>query len=261
MTSHILLGMAERTAVESSAAVALAGRTKLTATLSVAAVSGTLTVVIEASATGVEGSYATLATFAAINAPGVFTKIPGTDITVAAYHRYVRARITGITDATLELSLLAPWMDTTADAALFSKELRSFGDGFARIVGVAEDTVMDELLPRAKSAPVDYSLYPREAGRFKPEPVDTISQEYAEILAGLPVTLVLDANMTLAGFAAAIRAAIVAQSEHAFQRHKLSQRDDATALVSLRQFPKLAPGLMDGLSRFRPSTSITWRGR
>src|ERR1044072_3530952 len=169
-TNHILLGMSKRAAAESSSAVALAGRSKLTAVLALAAVTGSLSVVIEASATGAEGTFTTLATFNALNTPGVTTKVPA-DIVVQPYHRVVRARITDITDATFELILTAPWVDATVDAALFTKEMRSFSE-VARILSDAEDVVMEHPLPRVNTAA------PERA--FTPETVDTIARSHAE---------------------------------------------------------------------------------
>jgi hypothetical protein len=253
--------MAPRTTLDVGGAVPLAGRTRLTAELAVGVVTGTLDVVLEASATGTEGTYRTLVTLSAV-APGVVSKASPADFQLLAHDRVVRARVATITDATFELRLLAPWVTVTADAALFSKELRGFADGFARLVGEAEDTVMAELMPRQRPA---VPLYPRTATpmvrALLPEVVDTYTAEQAERIAGQPLPLLLDANITLPGFGDAIRIAIVRQAEHLFRRHKLTQRDDPAALVTLRTLSDKAPGLMSGLARFRSESLVVWRGR
>lgn len=253
--------MATRTAPVTGGVVPLGGRTTLTAELAVGAVTGTLDVVLEASPDGTEVTYRTLATLSAV-APGVVSKSTPTDIVLLPHDRLVRARVTTITSATFEVKLIAPWVDPAVDGTLFSKELRSFADGFARLVGEAEETVMAELMPRQRPA---VALFPRTGmpiGRtFTPEVVDSYNAAQGEAIAGQPLPLLLDADLTLPGFRDTIRRAIARQAEHLFRRHKLGQRDDAAALVTLRTLSEKAPGLMAELARYRSETLTVWRGR
>ena len=206
------------------ASFALGGRGgALTATLTVAALTGTLTVRVETSPTGALGSWTTAGTSGAIVATGV-TSIP---VTVPAGAHHVRAFIPTVTTATLGLDLAAPFVSATADAADFSKEFRTFTDGMARLVALGEAAILRELL---------------------------VVDERGD--------LVVDAATEAPGFNAAIRAAIVQQAEHEFRRHKLQLSSDASAMVTLRDFPTLAPGVMLNLRRFRTRAPVSvWLGR
>lgn len=248
--------MAKRTAIETGGALPLAGRTSGKFVLDVARITGgAVTVIIETSPTGEDdGLWTQLVSFGAINAVGTTQKASIADWTLAAREKFVRARISTLTASEVAFSVRAdlPFVDASADSALFSKELRSFADGFARIVGEAEDAVLRELMPRTNPTDVVGSPFPS---------VVALSSSASELLGGLPDELVIDADMRLVGFGDEVRRAIVQQAEHLFRRHKLANSAEASALVSLRQMPLLAPGLMSGLERFRNQKSITWRGR
>lgn len=212
------------TDAEAGAAFALGGRGgALTATLTVAALTGTVTVRVETSPTSALGSWTTAGTSAAIAALGVSTIA----VTIPAGARYVRAFVASVTAATLSLDLPAPFVSATADVADFSKEFRTFTDGFARLVALGEAVILRELL---------------------------VIDERGD--------LVVDAATEAPGFNAAIKAAIVQQAEHEFRRHKLKLASDPSAMVTLRDFPPLAPGVMLGLRRFRTQAPVSiWRGR
>lgn len=266
-TTHLLLAMARRAAAESSGAAPLAGRTALSFELDVARITGALTVVCEASATGDDDSWDALATVS----PTESGRTP-TAVVAQPFHRYARARIAAIDSATLEARLVAPFMDPVADASLFTKELRAFGDGFARIVAEAEEAVMSEILKATRkcavpvpfatplATPIPIGAAPND-NPYLPTLIPVYTAEEAERLAGTPGALELTVTMDLPGFGDTMRAAIVLQAEHLFHRHKLQLSDEAAALVSLRAFPEIAPGLTRVLSKYANTALSVWRGR
>ncbi|HEX5437157.1 MAG TPA: hypothetical protein VFW98_08355 [Gemmatimonadaceae bacterium] len=270
--AHLLFGMAERSAVATSPAIPLAGRTRLAVTLDLARVASPVTVAIEAGATTDDDAWDALVAFGPLAAPASARKVTTGDVpdfSVQPWHRFLRARITAIDGATtFAVRLDAPFIDATADALLFQKEARSFADGFARLVSQAEDDVLGALLVRVNQLGTPALLRPVDAmgvnvpiNPYTPLIVGQLAPEVAELAAGTPGDPAIDARMELEGFSDAMRAAIVAQTEHLFRRRQLQMSTDPGAFVSLRDYPPLAPGLMDGLARYRNTSTSVWRGR
>jgi hypothetical protein len=271
--THQLLAMAARSDVETGAAVPLAGRTRWTATLRVGVieVAGSLDVVLEASATDADDSYETLAAFPQATADGTaslasFATAPAVaDFTVQPWHRTLRARATAQTgDVTWEVEAAAPFVyvsvKTDPDAAMLSKELREFIDGLARLVNRAEEDVLSAILRAERGAytshPLSYSDNP-----WKPSIVEYLSLPEREALSDAIQAVALDIDLTIPGVGDAMRAAIVAQAEHLFRRHKLERSESATAAVTLRDFPLLSREALPKLRPYRPERASIWRGR
>lgn len=265
--------MTERTATLDGSAFPLAGRTRATVKLTVARLTNILVAVIGGSADGV--SWDTLLTLGA-NAVGVQSKSSTAappDFTVQPWHRYVRASLTTITDAVAEVELSAPFVDTTNtdDAALFSQEMRGFQDGFARIVGAAEDDVIGQLmrsagvprqptLPGVETLPIWSGAQFGYTDRYGQSIYDT-NPNAVEPLSETPDELIADARFELPGYGDAVRGAIVVQAEHRFRRYKLEQQNDPTSIKTLRDMPELAPGLMRQLDKYRNTAVSIFRGR
>lgn len=271
-TTHTLLPMARRTATQDVAALPIAGRTRALFTVITARVTNTLQVALGASPDGVTWDTLTLLN---ITTPGVVSRsatAAPADFTIQPYHRYICATPLTVTDATFEAVLSLPFVDTTvtADAALFSKELRAFSDGFARLVDLAEDEVMSELLRSAKVArraglaPAELPLWSGSTfgttDRYGRSLYDS-NPDYTERLSSVPDELVTDASFDLPGFGDAVRSAIVQQAEHLHRRHKLQLANDPGSIKTLRDLPDLAPGLLRVLDKFRNVSSSVYRGR
>jgi hypothetical protein len=267
-TQHTLFRMTARTDTEDGVGFPLAGRSRGTFTLSVADVTDTLAIAIDATADG--ETWDVLHTFT-VSVRGVTTVAAPADFTLQPYHRFVRGRIVQTTRAVFELTASLPFIDATvgADQNLFSKELRSFADGFARLVDQAEDDVLTELL---RSATV-----PRSGARTDALPLWGFTgygttdrygvslydsdPDAADLASEVPDELVVDARFDIPGFGDAMRAAVVKQCEHLHRRHKLQLANDASSITTLRDMPDLAPGLMRQLGKFRNQSTFVWRGR
>lgn len=266
-TIHTLLAMTNQVAPTIGNTVALAGRSRITATTRIARTAGPLSLAIEASADN--DLWDALHTFAE-SATGIFSAASPADFVVPAYYKYLRANLVSVTGALVECEITAPFIDTTADAALFSQELRGFADGFARIVGNAEDDVLGQLVRSAnvpRSGRMSPAALPIWSGvmfgytdRYGQSVYDS-DPNITEQLAETPAELVSDARFDLAGFGEIVRAAIVRQAEHRFRRYKLEQQNDPASAVTLRSLAEIAPGLMRQLDKYRYSQLSAWRGR
>jgi len=191
-----------------------------------------------------------------------FTLAPG-----ESYLRGRIARLPGDAPALVSLDTSAAFVDATdSDASLFSKELRGFADGFLRIVAHAEEVVLGELFTskRAQAGlPTPYGITPI-AGNVEPwlpSLVSVYTRGFAERSAGVPAAPELIARMDLPGFGDCVRAAVILQAEHLFRRHKLTQSDEPSAVVTLRDYPPLAPGLTRALDKYTNTAMSVWRGR
>lgn len=274
MLVYELFGYAKRAAVEVGSWFPTSGRTRFIAALEIARLSGgaSITVTLEASPTGDTDSEAELVTFGAVAAAGETEKsaINGSapDFTMTARDRYVRGRITAIAgDVTCRLRAWAPFLDVVAaDLALLSQELRDYSE-VERIIRQAETDVLGLItrpvrLGRAGSGVTFDVQADHDSNPFTPMVIAWGSALAAEDAAGTPTGLVVDADMRLPGFYEAMREEVVRQAEHRFRRHLLEQRSsDASAAVTLRSMPLLAPGLGGQLAGFRRATSTGWRGR
>jgi hypothetical protein len=231
MPTHILFPMATRALADTSETLPLAGRVRASATLDVFDVSagGSLTVALEASATGAEDAWRTVYAFDPQDAPTTVVADVAA-LALTARDRYFRARVTDLTGtATFALALVARWFDPVAvpaDAALLTQECRKWSDGLDRIAQDAEATVWAAL-----HAPVP----------------------------GAAPTLAVD--LTLPSVGEVIRGEIIGQTEHLFRRYRLTIANDPQSAVTLRMMGSLAPDFGRRLEPFRSRESAVWLGR
>lgn len=266
--THTLLAMTARSSAETGAAVALAGRSTWSVTLRVGALAaaGSLDVALEASPTGDDDSYVELAAFpqqTVVGSVTLATSADPADFTVPAYYRFLRARVTAQTGtAAYEVTATAAFVDAVADAALFTKELRSFEGGFARLLARAEEDVL-AALTRAERRVIDANnpTLVRIDDPWRPSIVEWLTLAEVEALSDRIDGLRLDIDLSLPGVGDALRACIVRQAEHLFQASELARDGSPTALVSLRELPDLASGIDRRLAPYRPRQSAVWRGR
>jgi hypothetical protein len=250
-----------RTAGDTSPAVAVAGRAAWTWTLDVADLSagGSLTVVLERTDRA-DGTWTTLSTVTATEMGTTETALPTLTAAQTRLHVLYRARVSALTGtAVASVRLGAPFftLAAEADAQLLTKELREYRDGGFRLTQQAEDDVLTMLL--RQPAPVA-TLLDTETPTFLP-PVITPDPLDTEALADAATTPYLDLDLTIDGVGTAIRREIAEQAEHLYQREKLRQSRDPAALVSLRTWSALAPGLGRFVAPYRRRGARVWRGR
>lgn len=228
-TIYRLLPLQEYTGPYEGAPFAVGDRTNWIFTLRAANVfgSGTITVVIEASASGSSTSWRQVTAFTTVVAAGEAEKTTPTDFAVAPYRDvYLRARVTAVTGKVeAELTAEAAFLDVTSEQqlALVSKELREYSE-HPRIIRQAEEEVIGELIYDFGSGAMDY-------------------------------------NMMDPGASDALRLEIALQAMHIFQRELLQKSGDAAAIVSLRSMPRRAEGMWTRLRRYRIGRSTIWFGR
>lgn len=300
-TTHFLLAMAAHAAAEvpatglSGGAAPAAGRTRWTVAVRVARLEagGSVTLALEGSATGADDSWATLLALPAITEASSVTKSSAgdaPDFTVQPWHHFLRARATAQTGAaTYEVEATAPFVDATADQARFSKEIRTFEGGFARLLVEAEDDVLS-MLTRARRAgtalsgvfptssqlgggalPLDLGVSLPGAPWQAPDPfhppvvgpTDTpLGLAMSEAAADRIDAIALDIDLTQPGVGDALKKCIVRQAHHRFERFRLARDASPSALVTSREMGELAPGMDRILAPFRPRRSTgVWRGR
>lgn len=224
-TTHVLLEMASRliAATENdSISLPLAGRTRATFTLDVARiVGGAITPIIETSPTGADDSWAQLVAFGAVAAAGTTTKTAPADFTISVYERFIRARDSAM----------------TATSAIYE-------------VRVALPFV---------SAAADSERFTKELRAWGDGFERTVTE--AEAIVVREIGDAMDTALAVADAGTLIRRDIVVQAEHAYQRHLLALSGDPAARVSLRQYPRVAPGLLAWLNESEAEPCTVWRGR
>lgn len=230
---YTLFDMAERSGTEESWSAPTGQRTGWTAELQVGALEsgGSVTVALESSPNGLEGSWDELTEFGgAKSSEGETEESTGDgDFSVSVRERYLRGRIKDHTGKfTIQLLAWAPFLDPTdsTDKNLLSQELRQWSDGLTRTVEKAERDVLS-------------------------------------LLKLDPVTGELDLALNLHDAHGEIRQMIAEQAEWLFHLHELRGRakSEPSALVSLREAPDTAPGIMDRVDDLVPVSHRAWRGR
>lgn len=262
-TSHVLMGMVKRTAVEDGAHIPTGGRERWKAELRLAAVTGAMEVVLEVSATAEAGTWVQVATFGSLSVAGTYvldsTK-DTSDFTTDVTERdvYLRARLATIgTDATFDVVVRAPWLDYLYEphALLLSKEVRNFSDGVERLVAMAEHDVMMLVTAHPSATLPVYDTPEHVPGILDTNPLA------AEQSADAPQGLVFDADVTLMGFGEAIRHEVAKQAHHLYVRHQLSLKRDKDSAKAYTSLGALAPGLGRALKGYRPRSRDVVRGR
>ena len=236
---HDLLPLARYAELPTGAELSVWGRTAWTfrAYLSrPATIDPAASIVIESSPrAGDDADWREVATLALADT----AEVVSATATLGVTEHYLRARPTGagLAGATYSVQAEAAFVLTTgADVDLFGKELRSWSDGFARTLAEAERAV------------------------FRLCTVRPVSSSALGALAAPPAPYV-DYAFDSPGAVDALRSAIVAQCEHLFRRYRLTQTNDPTAAVTLRQYSDVASVVPALLSPFRSSSIDAWMGR
>lgn len=215
-----------------------AGRTSWTLTFEVQTLDGVtgLTLAVEASPTGnADAEFETIHS-AALSSTGetvVSSSFSGRAIN--ARDVWLRGAVTSVTGSghyAARIYAAAPFFDPedgSADLLLLRREIRSYddtgtGEGRTRLIERAEGDVLTRLRIGA-------------LGELK------------------------QANLTQSGALSTIKDAIALQTDHLMQREGLAQSRDPSARVSLREFPRYAPGLDTVLQPVLWESAGIWRGR
>lgn len=214
-----------------------AGRTRWDFTLRVASVTS-VTVVIQGGPADDDDDYGTLGTFngGAITSAGNYTLTSygnAPDFTVAAYHEWLRAKVTAQTgDAAIECFMAGAFFDPASDdVQMLPKAVRDYQDGLTRLSEQAERDVRGLLLVGDRSG--------SRVGRLSP---------------ALTASWALDE----------VRAMCAEQVEHLFIREMLSRearKGDVGAAAELRRMGDLKADIMDRVRRLQPVSAAIWRGR
>lgn len=268
---YAIFGMAARSAVENGGTLPVGGRTRWQVELDVARLSGggtpSVTVVLEVSPTGEDGSWQTVVTLGPITTVGTTVKRSwiANDFTaqVTARDIYLRGRVSAIVGTvTCALRASTAWLDpeVPADAALLSQELRSYPD-VERVCQQAEADVFRLLTRVTRRDTHPNPGYP-EPGALADDNLTPAAQTAGERWAGWPTGLVLDAEFTSPSMQVAVQREVARQAEWVFRREMLSRRvTDPASVSEARRMGALAPGLAEGLSPYRPLHRSTYRGR
>lgn len=270
-----LLPMTTRSQAEAGAVFALGRRTAWTFTLRVATVGAALTLEIQTSPTGEEGTWTARKT---ITTPAVGTQVikssdadGGSATTIPGTDEYLRAQITAITgNWTLGLEGSAPFFDALDDddLALLAEEVRTSSE-VERLAARAEEDVLAYLTTAARGAiPAPGQDIWRPAllcllGRAPwVPPLLEPNTDAAERRATVAPGRALDFAAELTGAADAIRAEIVLQVEHLARKARLAASAEPSALVTLRQLGDYPDGFGRRLAPYRESgAGLVWRGR
>jgi len=293
---HTLYPMLSRDATAPAGAViALAGRTRMTGTLTPSAATN-VAVKLEWSPTGNTADWTTLTTIAtATGAPASKTSIPPTtgnpDFTIPPAARYLRAEMdptTGVAQS-CQFDVAGSFFDpanVASDKAMLTKDLQNF-ELLSMLADRAEGDVLEELLVRVNGMMADMTglyvdgftrgwstdLYRSPSDLFAsamrtvfgesllPDVVPGTRPDLIETFRDQARPPVFDLDLAQPGAGDAIRREVVTQLEHLFRREKLSRSDVPAAHKTLRELTILAPGLCGRLLKRRESVAQTWRGR
>jgi len=267
-TGYILFSMVARDTTDLTAGVIdggvfpTGGRVRWRTELRVSAITGTLTIELQVSPTGLDSTW-TKVHGESVTAAGT-TEFDGTlevsvdpvaftDAQVAPRDLYLRAQVTAITTATFDYVARAPWLDPDyqPDAERLTEELLSWDDR-DRAIQEAEFDVM-LLLSRKPRVPFTTDSHAPS--------ILTIDPIAVEQSAGAPRALELDVDVTLPGALEAIQYEIAAQAEHLFQRDRLSRSKDSEDQITWRKMARLAPNIGERVRHLRSREAALFMGR
>lgn len=192
---------------------------------------GSIKVTLQVSPTGDGDEWSELKTFGVKSAAGV-TELVSTGATpdftiVPRSHVWIRAVIeTIVGEVSAEVTFEGDFINTSKDddLQLLSQELRTWGDGFARVMLEAESDIARLLTLDSETGELDVDL-------TRPEVHKLIKLEVAD------------------------------QAEYLKRKEILSASHDPSAMVSLRSMGEYFPGAGNRLRSYRSATSLVWRGR